>query len=409
MKKLSKFLVIYLYCVIFGFCYAEPQPLLTKVNSLRIWHAPENTRIVFDVSSQPVYKVQTLATPYKIIIDFKNAKLNDKLIKDLKSNKINSENIKNIATTVLENNIIRVTFTLNEQVKINSFTLKPNQYYGDRLVIDLEPTEKKKILALFDLDSGLQSSKPDRIVIKNNLDNLKTDLNAKNIIIAIDPGHGGEDPGAIGPKGTLEKNVVLAIGMKLKKEINKNPRMRAFLIRNGDYYVSLQQRIAIARKYHADLFLSIHADAFSNAKADGASVFVLSDKGASSAAARWLADSQNQSDTIGGVRITSKKDVLASVLFDLSQTANYAASVAAAKNILNSMQKVVPLHKYEVEHANFAVLKAPDVPSVLIETGFISNPKTELKLIDSAHQNRIVNSIMQGINYYFALQPNRIT
>ena len=374
----------------------------TKIKSLRIWTAPEGTRVVFDLSQKIDYKIQQLSNPHRIVIDFKHAKLSDKLAADLFKN-INNNNIKKIRTGINQN-ALRMVLELNNYVDLNSFILKPNEHYGHRLVLDLEYKEKHKILALFDLDE-----KPN---INNSVSNLNGNYKIitanKKLIIAIDPGHGGEDPGAIGPRGTLEKDIVLSIAKILKERINQYPNMRAFLVRQGDYYISLHDRRLRARLHKANLFLSIHADAFSDPKARGASVFILSDKGASSAAANWLANSQNRSDTIGGVKIQNKQDLLlTSVLLDLSQTANYATSMQAAKSILLSMQNTVTLHKYQVEHANFAVLKAPDVPSVLIETGFISNPKTELKLRSYSYQTKIVHSIMKGINNYFALQSKK--
>lgn len=435
-----------------------------KINSLRIWRSPEGTRIVFDLSNKINYTVQKLVDPHRIVIDIKQARLSDKLIADLNKtfsanirdiniskdinaniNNNNINNIKKIKTNFnLNSKILRIVLELDRQIDINSFLLEPNERYGHRLVLDLEcleyiAKEKQRILALFDLDLKGQPYKSNVNLNANNIqfnnitvnniqtnnihtnnvqvNNIKPDINSKlnsnfnsrngvnhKLLIAIDPGHGGEDPGAIGPRGTLEKDIVLSIAKILKERINQRSNMQAFLIRNGDYYVSLYNRMLRARLNRADLFLSIHADAYSNPKADGGSVFILSERGASSAAARWLADTQNRSDTIGGVRIANKRDPLASVLLDLSQTANYTTSMQVAKSILLSMQNTVTLHKHQVEHANFAVLKAPDVPSVLIETGFISNPKTEFKLKNYYYQKKIVDSIVKGVDNYFALQ-----
>ena len=436
-KKYNKYIKIILYIILNINIYNCNAKIInnnyTQIKNLRVWPAPEGTRIVFDLSQKIDYKIQKLSNPHRIVIDFKNAKLSNKLAADIlqninnnnNNNINNSNNIKKIRTGINQN-ALRIVLELNNYVDLNSFILKPNEHYGHRLVLDLEYTEKHKILALFDLDE------------KPNINNIASELNAnlnaasevnanlnaaselnynsnskiitanKRLIIAIDAGHGGEDPGAIGPRGTLEKDIVLSIARILKERINQHPNMRAFLIRQGDYYISLYDRMLRARLHKADLFLSIHADAFSDPKANGASVFILSEQGASSAAANWLANSQNRSDTIGGVKIQNKQDLLlTSVLLDLSQTANYAISMQAAKSILLSMQNTVTLHKYQVEHANFAVLKAPDVPSVLIETGFISNPKTELKLRNSYYQTKIVHSIIKGINNYFALQSKK--
>jgi N-acetylmuramoyl-L-alanine amidase len=311
----------------------------------------------------------------------------------------------------------------------NIFSLPPNDRYGNRLVLDLESSEKQQILALFDLDDldktnmpvgSVTATTPAAIATKNAsaaataitiapiIAPSSNQKSSQQLIIAIDPGHGGEDPGAIGPRGTLEKDIVLQIARILKTQINNKKNMRAYLIRNGDYYISLRERMVRARQHKADLFISLHADAFANITANGASVFVLSERGATSAAAKWLARSQNQSDTIGGVRLKNRDEVLTSVLLDLSQTANATASLDAAKNILLAMQKNVTLHKDHVEQANFMVLKAPDVPSVLVETGFISHPKTELKLRDKAYQQKIVGSIVRGVEQYFSTAPSRV-
>lgn len=394
-------------------CYAASIDKPVNIHSVRIWPSPESIRIVFDLSEQVDYKIYNLTNPDRVAIDFNNAKLNAKLESDLNKAPIHSH-IKKIRTGV-NKNVVRVVFELDEPAIPNSFTLKPNERYGNRLVVDLESREKQEILALFDLDEldKIKSHQPQSKKLAQpaipDLPKFSSKISqSQKLIVAIDAGHGGEDPGAIGPRGTLEKDIVLSIARILKDEINDKQNMRAFLIRNDDYYVGLNERMLRARKHKADLFISIHADAFSNSTADGASVFVLSEKGASSAAARWLAESQNRADTIGGVRIEHKDDILTSVLLDLSQTANSTASIDAAKSILLSMQKTVPLHKPYVEQASFAVLKAPDVPSVLVETGFISNPRTELKLREKTYQKKIVKSIMNGIEHYFESLPKRI-
>lgn len=383
---MNKFFLIIL--IIFKVTTSEAISLI-NVYSLRIWQSPENVRIVFDLSGTIDYKIYNLIDPIRLVIDFNNAKLTEKLINDLnKDNQL--EAIKKIRTGIQPNNTVRVVFELKKQVSVNSFTLKPNERYGHRLILDLDYNEKQEILALFKLDN------------LNNLDNVnKSKIKTKKLLIAIDAGHGGEDPGAIGPRGTEEKTVVLEIAKILQKAINSSLDKQAFLVRSGDYYVSLQDRVKKARQSHADLFVSIHADSFTNPNADGASVFVLSERGASSAAAKWLANSENRSDTLGGVKLSNKNHELASVLLNLSQTANLQASLDAAQSILYFMDKQILLHKDSVEMANFAVLKAPDVPSVLVEAGFISNPRTEIKLRNKSYQHKIVNSILLGIDHYF--------
>jgi N-acetylmuramoyl-L-alanine amidase len=399
MKNIFVNYFIILIINFYSFCLADS---VVNIHSVRIWPAPDSIRIVFDLSSPVNYKIYSLTNPIRIAVDFNNAKLNTKLVTDLqKAPKLAA--IKQIRTGI-QPNAVRVVFELEKSVVINSFILKPNERYGHRLILDLESKEKQEILALFDLDID-KKEKLNTYTSSSIIEPIT--VLPKKLIIAIDAGHGGEDPGAIGPYGTEEKAVVLELAKALQEVINSTKDKKSFLIRNGDYYVSLRDRRLKARKYKADLFISIHADAVSNSKADGASVFVLSEKGASSAAARWLAESENRSDMLGGVRVDRKNEALASVLLDLSQTANYHASLDVAKSILFSMQKTVPLHKNSVEHAGFAVLKAPDVPSVLVEAGFISNPSTELKLKNKSYQQKIVKSILNGIDQYFLTKQKK--
>lgn len=394
--KLIKVIVI-IFFINVTCCLAQAN-IVVNINSVRIWPSPDSIRIVFDLSKPVDYKIYDLIDPTRLVIDFNNATLNKKLIEDLnKAPKLAM--IKKIRSRMFEKQA-RVVFELDKKLVFNSFTLKPNERYGHRLIIDLEYNEKQAILALFELKNDSNKIK------KNHNHNFNVIVNKK--IIAIDAGHGGEDPGAIGHYGTEEKNVVLDIAKKLQEYINKQPDKLGLLIRKGDYYVSLRDRMLVARKYKADLFISIHADAFSNPKSEGGSVFVLSEQGASSAAAQWLATSENRADTLGGVKINHKIDGLASVLLDLSQTANYNSSFNAAKSILYSMKNTMSLHKNEVERANFAVLKAPDVPSVLIEAGFISNPRTELKLRSSQYQHQVAKSILQGIDQYFLAKSKKL-
>jgi len=351
----------------------------SEIHGIRIWPSPESTRVVFDLNQAVKYTVQTTDSPYRVIIEFSAVKSNVKLA-DLK---LNNTGINKIRSGPLAQNKLQIVLELNKKFKPKVFALTPNEIYGHRLVLDLESDEKQSILALFDLDAITKIPKP------------------QDIIIAVDAGHGGEDPGAIGPRGTKEKDIALAIAKQLKDLINQQPGMQAFLTRNGDYYIGLRERMRRARSKNADLFISIHADAYKNAKADGASVFILTSKHASSEAARWLAASENRADLVGGVSLDDKSDMLASVLLDLSQTANATASLEAARHVLTALGKTTTLHKPRVEGAGFMVLRAPDVPSILVESGFISNHKTELKLRDKHYQRKIATSIMHGIHSYF--------
>ena len=272
---------------------------------------------------------------------------------------------------------------LKKFVKYKTFQLKPNKQYGHRLVVDLYGA---------DSDELKTNSVKEEVTAANR---------PRDVIIAIDAGHGGEDPGAKGPSGVYEKNVVLKISQQLVDVINKEHGMRAVMIRKGDYYMSLRKRINKAREYKADLFMSVHADAFRDPKVHGSSVYVLSKRGASSEAAKWLAESENASDLIGGVSLDNKDDVLASVLLDLSQTASLEASIDIADRVLKGLKSVGKVHKRTVQSAGFAVLKSPDIPSILIETAFISNPQEERKLLSESHRTNMANAIMVGLRGYF--------
>lgn len=380
----------HLSLVVLAVCLFLSNKILAKtvIKGLRIWPSPVSTRLVFDVSEPVKYKLFTLSSPNRIVIDFSDASLKA----ELKAISLIDTRIVNIRTGKQDNGNLRVVLETDAMLLPKDFTLTPNEYYGHRLVLDLEEKDKKELLSLFDLDQ----------LTEKNL--VKTTLPTSQRIytIAIDAGHGGEDPGAIGPRGTKEKDVVLRVAKYLKKQIDKKTNMRAFLIRNGDYYVGLRDRMLRARKQHSDLFISIHADAFTNAKAKGGSVYVLSDKGASSEAAKWLATSENKADLIGGVSLDDKGDMLASVLLDLSQAANEKESLNAASQVLSSLGQVTTLHKPKVERAGFLVLKSPDIPSILVETGFISNPITEKKLRDSNYNEKLAHQIMKGVADYFS-------
>lgn len=375
---------------------------IVDVKGLRIWPSPGSVRVVFDLNSPVTYKVHTLASPNRVVIDFQNVRFN------VNVNKIalRNTNINNLRVGKQGANVTRIVLETAARVKPKSFLLSPNEKYGYRLVIDLESTEKQAILALFDLDQIGKIDSPQRI--RKNTGKTEKLSNSRNFIIAIDAGHGGEDPGAIGPLGTKEKDIALKIARELKILINKNSSLRGFLIRDGDYYIGLRERMQRARAQNADLFISLHADAYTSPNARGSSVFILSKKGASSEAAKWLAEKENRADLVGGVSLENKGNVLASVLLDLSQAANEDASLEAASSVLKSLGRVTTLHKKYVERAGFAVLKAPDMPSVLVETGFVSNPSTERLLRSDAHRRHIAQNIMAGLQQYFANKPRRV-
>jgi N-acetylmuramoyl-L-alanine amidase len=353
-----------------------------QVKGVRMWPAPDNTRLVFDLSDPVDHSLFSLKTPDRIVIDLKDARFAGQL----PGFDFTNSYIKNIRYAARKGNALRFVLDLNAQVRPKSFVLKPHGEYGHRLVIDLfdaEQTAPKKSLPS-------QKTRPDR---------------AREVIIAIDAGHGGEDPGALGRRGTREKDVVLAIARKLKRLLQKEPGMRPVMIRDGDYYVGLRDRVKKARQYQADLFISIHADAFNDHRARGSSVYVLSDRGASSEAARFLAQSENSADLIGGVSLDDKDDLLKLVLVDMVKNSTIEDSHDVATRVLRDLRHVNTLHKNRVEQAAFRVLKSPDVPSILIETAFISNPAEERKLRSSRHQESLAKAILGGVRSYFRTNP----
>jgi N-acetylmuramoyl-L-alanine amidase len=359
------------------------------VEGIRLWHAPESSRLVFDLDSAAEHRIFSLRSPDRLVIDIDNSKMLA-AIKDLPTS---TGPVKIIRWGARDKTSLRVVLDLREPVEVKSFPLVPNNQYKHRLVIDLYPKN--------------QLIKP-ALVSKPVIDAIKATPGMRDIIVAIDAGHGGEDPGAIGHGGVYEKKVVLSIAKKLEQYLIREKGFQAALIRTGDYYVGLRDRTKRAREANADLFISIHADAFSSPRAKGSSVFALSKRGATSEAARWLADKENSSDLIGGVGALSlddKDDVLAGVLLDLSMTASLGMSLGIGQTILNSMGGVSKLHKRRVEQAGFAVLKSPDIPSLLIETGFLSNPGEARKLKTSAYQKQMAKAIFSGIREYFQQSP----
>ena len=353
------------------------------VDNVRVWAAPDSTRVVFDVSGPVKHKLFSLNKPHRAVIDLKNATLK----KNTTQPKALDKYLKGIRSGARNKNDLRIVLDLKKQIKYKIFQLQPNKHYGHRLVIDLFDVEIKQV-----------KKEETRKEIKKE---TQQPAKLRDVIIAIDAGHGGDDPGAKGPSGVYEKNVVLKIAKNLAEVINKERGMRAVLIRKGDYYIKLRNRIEKAREYKADLFISIHADAFRDPKVRGSSVYVLSKKGASSEAAKWLAEKENSSDLIGGVSLENKDDLVASVLLDLSQTASLEASIDIADRILKGLRKVGKVHKRNVQSAPFAVLKSPDIPSILIEMAFISNPIEEKKLTNSKHRKKMSNAILIGLKGYF--------
>lgn len=353
----------------------------TDVEDFRIWASPDKTRAVLDLDSSVDYQLFILDNPSRVVIDLSDTRLVGEV--NLPDNR-SSGALERVRHGVRAESNLRVVFDLNEAVKPQSFLLEPVGSYGHRLVIDLFPESAGAIIE----PAPTWDPNPER-----------------DIVVAIDAGHGGEDPGSIGPRKTYEKDVTLAVAKVLNEELNTMQGIKSFLVREGDYYIDHAERYEIARRQNADLFVSVHADAFHSPKPSGSSVYILSKRGATSEAAKRLAEGQNRSDLIGGVTLKDKDDVLASVLMDLSQAATLEASDDVADAILTSLKDIGKVHKPKVERANFAVLRSPDVPSVLVETAFISNPDEERKLRDPNHQKKLAQAIGQGIRDHFHHMP----
>ncbi len=358
------------------------QAVAAEVSGFRVWADPTKTRAVLDLNKKTSYKLFTLDNPHRVVVDMLGSSIDIPLELD--------EEHAGLITSVRygqpDDETLRVVFDLSESAELKSFLLEPTAQYSHRLVIDLYSK------------SGRQKASLVKHVSDISIPN-------RDVVIAIDAGHGGEDPGAIGRNKTREKDVVLRIARELKKAIDAEPGMRAVLTRDGDYYIALRGRYEKARKARADLFVSIHADAFTKRSVRGSSVFVLSARGASSEYARLLADSENASDLVGGVTLADKDDMLASVLLDLSQSATREASNKVASDILRSLKRNGKTHKPHVGRANFMVLKSPDVPSVLVETAFISNPDEEKRLTEKEFQQNMARAITSGVRDYFYSSP----
>ncbi len=380
---------------------------MTQINSVRLWRAPDNTRLVFDLTGPVEHSVFTLSAPDRIVIDIKKTKISTQLAGLTGGN----SPITQVRTGNREADELRIVLDITGQVTPKSFTLAPNQQYGHRLVVDLFDSPPRAVAnntVRQPISTPRQPiSAPGKAITASKLFKLPVS-GKRDIVIAIDAGHGGEDPGAIGPGGVREKDIVLLIAKELQRQINAEKGFRAELVRTGDYFIPLRRRTDIARKKGADLFVSVHADAAPRAAAFGASVYALSDSGATSETARWLADSENRSDLIGGagnVKLDDKDAMLAGVLLDLSMTASLSSSLDIGQKVLSNMGRITPLHKKRVEQAGFMVLKSPDMPSILVETGFISNPGESKKLANRSHQQAIARSIHSGVRQFFQQNP----
>ena len=365
-----------------------------EVKETRLWPAPDYTRITIESSAKINNDQMMLKNPERIVIDLKGISVN-KALKDLPTKlKQNDPNILNIRIGQFTPKVSRIVIDLKKSARVKIFSLPPVAPYKDRLVIDVYPASNDKLSNLLNKIEKKQIEQKKTPVIKEK------PKKKKQVVVAIDAGHGGEDPGAIGKHGTKEKKIVLQIAKKLSKLINADPKMKAYLVRDSDFFIPLKKRVSKARKVKADIFISIHADAFRKRNVSGSSVFALSEKGATSAFAKFIANKENEADLIGGVSIDDKDPLLAKTLLDLSQSATINDSLKLANFVLKEIKKVNNLHKKYPEQAGFAVLKAPDIPSILIEAAFLSNPQEEKQLKTAKFQNKLAKAIYLGTKEY---------
>lgn len=349
-----------------------------EVRDLRLWAGPDSTRVVLDLSAEVRYEVFTLSGPDRVVIDLQNASLDQERVRLPAGSGLVSQ----LRVGARDGGTLRIVLDLTARAEPKDFLATPNDVYGHRLVVDLASGTTPRPVKAPHAPTG-----------------------QRDLVIAVDAGHGGEDPGAIGKRGTREKDVTLQVARRLAERIDAEPGMRAVLIRTGDYFVPLRERSRRARLNQADMFISIHADAYVSRDVRGSSVYVLSSRGASDEAARWLAAKENSADLIGGVSLDDKNDVLASVLLDLSQNAAISASREAAGHVLSELDTVGRLKKSGVQHAGFVVLKSPDIPSMLVETAFISNMEEEQRLRDPDYQRRLAAAIHKGVRTYYYDNP----
>ena len=384
-----------LFAIGLGCLMAFSVPAATvNVENIRTWPAPDHTRVVLDIDRPVEYTLFVLRDPDRVVVDLRSTKLlkrvpdarrGDRLLARIRAAQRKRTESR---TRDGSRSFLRVVLDMKQWVRPKSFLLKPNWKYGHRLVIDLYPKDDE----------------PDKTTARKRIAD-DAPKGRRDAVIAVDAGHGGEDPGAVTRSGIREKDVVLAIARALERRIERTPGMKAVMIRDGDYYVGLRRRTELARRHGADLFVSVHADSFRDPRVSGSSVYVLSRRGASSEAARWLAEQENSSDFVGGVSIDNKDNLLASVLVDLQQTATRSASSELGGRVLKSLGLAGRRHKRRVEQAGFLVLKSPDIPSILVETGFLTNPSDAKRLSDPEHQDTVARAILDGILDYFDRSP----
>jgi N-acetylmuramoyl-L-alanine amidase len=413
-------------CVLPGYAAAA----LLAIDATRVWPAADYTRVTLESAQAIEHTVFTLDNPDRLVIDLENVKVTPALVGLAEKIAESDPYVKAVRVGRFKPGTVRLVFDLKGIVKPQVFALPPVGNYGHRLVLDLYPAvPPDPLISFLDRQETQRSSPapeqragaPDAIAARPEVVYETPTLgvtrspppqvavnrppSVRLITVAVDAGHGGEDPGALGRSGTQEKNVTLAIARKLKERIDREPNMRAVLTRDGDYFIPLGTRVQKARRVYADLFVSVHADAFMKPHVRGSSVFALSERGATSAAARWLAKRENEADLIGGINLDVKDRYLKQTLLDLSQTATINDSLKLAKAVLSELGEINTLHKSYVEQAGFAVLKAPDIPSILVETAFISNPDEENRLRSEAYQTKLADAVFQGIKHYFSKNP----
>ncbi len=410
--------------------------MAAKLLAVRTWPAEDYTRVTLELDSELRAEHFTLENPHRMVVDIQGMEMNPALNDLVRKVRPDDPYISSLRVAQNRANVIRIVFDLKQAIAPQVFTLKPVGDYKFRLVLDLYPKvaqdpltallkkmPQKKLdedplaRVLNDISNNPKGTGmtampviPDSVApatVPSSPGKSPTPLGRRRMVtIALDAGHGGEDPGAIGKGGTREKDVVLAIAQKLKARIDATPGMRAYLTRDGDYFVPLHVRVEKARRVKADLFVSIHADAFPRPTAGGSSVYVLSERGASSTAAKWLAEKENSADLIGGINIQTQNQQVAKILLDLSTSAQIKDSTQLASNMLDQLRGVYRLHKPQVENAGFAVLRAPDMPSILVETAFISNPTEEQMLRSAQTQDRFAVAMHTGIQQFFRANPH---
>ncbi|HTE13873.1 MAG TPA: N-acetylmuramoyl-L-alanine amidase [Burkholderiales bacterium] len=393
-----------------------------QIAAARVWPAADYTRVTLEAPQPIRHQMMSLKNPERLVVDLENVALNATLNGLIEKIGANDPYIKSARVAQFKPGVVRLVFDLKSEVKPLALALAPVAGYGHRLALDIYPLEPPDPLMAM-LES--RERQPDAVAApptvppaaearpapEKSMRPAEKSARApgarspRMITIAIDPGHGGEDPGARGKNGTWEKNVTMVISRKLKERIDREPNMRAILMRDGDYFMALGARVVKARRANADLFVSVHADAFTRPDARGSSVFALSERGATSVAANWLARKENEADLIGGVNLDVPDPYLKQTLLDLSQTATINDSLKLAKAVLGEVGGINKLHKNHVEQAGFAVLKSPDIPSILVETAFITNPAEERRLNDDAYQTKMAEAIFAGIKRYFAANP----